>query len=115
MDQMTWMDEMTDAVLNQDRSRIKYYETHNAAGQFVPVVQRLHHTLQWQSPSDEFVSSVKKQLLGEPPGMLARVRALPGRVHIAAGLAVGAGFVLLARRRLLGGDVPAADVPVLQQ
>ncbi len=113
MDQMTWIDEMTDAVLYQDRNRSKYYDADTE--QLMPVVQRLHDTLQWQSPSDEFVSSVKKQLLDEPSGMLARVRALPGRVHIAAGLTVGAGFALLIRRRIWGGDMAGADLPILQQ
>lgn len=51
-------------------------------------------------PSERFVRRLQQDLIGgENSNVLVRVRKLPPRVQLAAGLALMAGFVLLSRRR----------------
>jgi hypothetical protein len=58
-------------------------------GAFVPV-----------QPSERFVRRLHQDLIGgESSNVLVRVRKLPPRVQLAAGLALMAGFVFLSRRR----------------
>jgi hypothetical protein len=53
-------------------------------------------------PSRRFVRRLKQDLVTpEDYNVLTRVRRLPPRVQIAAGIALIAGFMLLSRRRLV--------------
>jgi hypothetical protein len=67
------------------------------------IIYRLHLTLVGAQPSRRFVQRLKRELLGAPGprGVVARIRYLPPRVQIAAGIALIAGFMLLTRRRML--------------
>ena len=54
-------------------------------------------------PSPRFVRRLSQDLMGtDTSNMLVRVRRLPPRVQIAAGIALLAGFVLISRRRPIG-------------
>lgn len=69
---------------------------------FVGIIQRLHLTLVGEQPSRRFVRRLKQDLVGmEDATVVARIRHLPPRVQIAAGIALVAGFMLLSRRRLI--------------
>lgn len=70
----------------------------------VSIVRGLHKTLVPVEPSAAFTAHLKTQLLQSQPGMLARLRQMPARVHVAAILAVFAGFSLLLSRRLFGAS-----------
>ena len=70
----------------------------------VSVVQGLHETLVPVEPSAGYVVHLKSQLLDSQPGVMARLRQMPARVHFAAILAVFAGFGLLLTRRLFGSS-----------
>lgn len=71
----------------------------------VSIIRRLHIVLVGVRPSARFVAQLKTDLMGERRmSMVNRIRYLPPRVQIAAGLAVVAGFMLLARRRLSSED-----------
>lgn len=75
----------------------------------VRIIRRLHVALIGVRPSPRFVAQLKTDLMGERRmSMVNRVRYLPPRVQIAAGIALVAGFMLLARRRL--ASVDAQDV-----
>ncbi len=70
-------------------------------------------------PSEEYLRSLKQELMGVDDTLLARMRYLPARVQVAAGLAVIAGFLLLTRRRITSNPLGEAsseyEIPVLQQ
>jgi hypothetical protein len=69
---------------------------------YVVLIDNLHHALMVVKPSDRFAQRLKQDLMGAPHmGVITRIRSLPPRVQIAAGLALMAGFTLLMRRRLL--------------
>ena len=55
-------------------------------------------------PRVEFSDQLRAQLLNERGGVMKRVRQMPARVHVAALLAVIAGFCLLWTRRLSGAE-----------
>jgi hypothetical protein len=68
---------------------------------FVRIVRRLHMALMGVRPSRRFVHRLKQDLMGQPHwNVVSRIRYLPPRVQIAAGIALIAGFMLLSRRRL---------------
>jgi hypothetical protein len=59
-------------------------------------------------PSRSFVRRLRQDLIGvENPNVLVRVRRLPPRVQIAAGIALVAGFMFLSRRRWV--QVPSQE------
>jgi hypothetical protein len=67
------------------------------------MIRRVHVALAGVQPSPRFVNRLRQDLIGQPPrGMLARVRYLPPRVQIAAGVVAVMGFMLITRRRLIG-------------
>jgi hypothetical protein len=99
----------TDALLSRpgDRERVldwivgRYAVSRRDAEPFVRLIERLHVTLIGVQPSPRFVARLKHELVGErAPDLLARIRYLPPRIQIAAGVALVAGFMILARRRL---------------
>jgi len=66
------------------------------------IIRRLHLTLVGAQPSRRFVRRLKSDLMSSPqPNVMARIRYLPARVQIAAGIALVAGFMLITRRRML--------------
>ncbi|MCY4021748.1 MAG: hypothetical protein OXG39_20280 [Chloroflexi bacterium] len=72
----------------------------------ISVIQGLCDTLVPVEPSAEFAAHLKTQLLESEAGMAARLRKMPARLHIAAILALFAGFSLLLSRRLFGASAP---------
>jgi hypothetical protein len=68
---------------------------------YMQVINRLHVALVGVQPSRRFVRRLKQDLIGAPDrNVISRVRHLPPRVQIAAGLALVAGFMFLSRRRM---------------
>ena len=70
------------------------------------LIQSLQAALTPIEPSAEFAEGLEAQLMDTRRGMVMRVRQMPARVHIAALLAVAAGFGLIAYRRIAGADPP---------
>lgn len=70
----------------------------------VALIQCLRHALLPVQPSAEFASHLKTQLLENETGLAARLRRMPARLHVAAILALFAGFSLLLSRRLFGAS-----------
>lgn len=69
---------------------------------FITVIRRLHVALVGVQPSRRFVRRLKQDLVGaQTKNIIDRVRYLPPRVQIAAGIALIAGFILFNRRRLV--------------
>jgi hypothetical protein len=93
----------------------QYNVSYQEISSLVEIIGDLHTTLATQQPSDRFIRSVKYDLMGRQRGIVARVRFLPGRIQIAAGLALVAGFALLAHRRIAGDGQNRTEFPVLQQ
>lgn len=76
----------------------------------VNVIQSLHSSLVTVEPSAKFANKLHSEVMGtRPRGVVKTVRQMPARVHIAAILAVVAGFVLIAYRRLIG-STPTQDI-----
>lgn len=104
---------VTDAIL-QDEADIDHivhrYNVRRAEVEgFVRVIRRLHVTLVGVRPSRRFAYRLRQELLGRPEwNVINRVRFLPPRVQIAAGVALLAGFMLLSRRRLIAELTDAA-------
>lgn len=97
---------VTDALLaentNVDAIVRQYKVPRNDVESFVRVINRLHIVLVGVQPSRRFVRRLKQDLVGAPNrNVLSRVRHLPPRVQIAAGIALVAGFMLLSRRRIV--------------
>lgn len=68
----------------------------------VNLIRRLHFTLVGVHPSRKFARRLRQDLVGAPDrNLINRVRYLPPRVQIAAGVALIAGFMLLSRRRMI--------------
>lgn len=65
------------------------------------LIEQMNQSFKPVQPSERFVRRLHQDLVGAEGGnVLVRVRKLPPRVQLAAGLALMAGFVLLSRRRL---------------
>lgn len=111
-------DVLTEALLNEqydiDHIVEEYDIPRSKVAGLVGLIDSLREALAVQKPSEEFVQSLKLELLGNNDGLLNRLRALPGRVQIAAGLALVAGFVLISRRRLTNDEEATTEVPALQ-
>ena len=68
---------------------------------YMHLINRLHVALVGVQPSRRFVRRLKHDLVGTPDrNVIARVRHLPPRVQIAAGIALVAGFMFISRRRM---------------
>ncbi len=96
---------VTDALLAGDRNIddiiSRYQVSRTQVNVLVAIIRRLHVTLVGVQPSQQFVRRLKQDLMGEPvPNVITRIRRLPPRVQIAAGIALLAGFMLLQRRRM---------------
>jgi type VI protein secretion system component VasF len=113
---------VTDALLADESTDLdtivaQYHVPHEDVAGLVTIVRRLHVMLVGAQPSRRFVRRLKSDLMGAPQrGMVSRIRHLPPRVQIAAGVALIAGFMLLTRRRMLDdARHEAQDIPLLQQ
>lgn len=95
---------VTDSLLANDDevdSILRYYNVPRAqVGSLLYVIQRLRTVLVGVQPNRRFVHRLKADLVGEPePTVVNRIRYLPPRVQIAAGVALLAGVMFVARRR----------------
>lgn len=101
---------VTDAILaeeaNLDSILNQYQVSHEQVTGFVSLIYNLHQALVGVQPSKRFVRRLKQDLIATGNvNMLGRVRRLPPRVQIAAGVALVAGFMLISRRRMMA-DAP---------
>lgn len=95
-----------------DRIVAEYAVPRGEVEVFANVIRRLHLTLVGVAPSRRFATRLKMDLLGiSQRDVIQRVRFLPPRVQIAAGVAVLAGLMLLQRRRLRLSD-DASEVSI---
>ncbi|MCA0458872.1 MAG: hypothetical protein LCI00_33295 [Chloroflexi bacterium] len=113
---------VTDALLADDHANIdqivnRYAVPRSEVEGLVGIVRKLHLTLIGAKPSRRFVNRLRSDLMGaNRANIVNRVRYLPPRVQIAAGIALVAGFLLLNRRRLIeDAHRDAQEVPALQQ
>jgi hypothetical protein len=112
---------VTDALLADKKGDIdgiigRYAVPRAEVDSLIGIVRRLHLMMVGAQPSRRFVRRLKTDLIGIPErNVVARVRHLPPRVQIAAGIALVAGFMLLSRRRMIE-DVQheQQEIPVLQ-
>jgi hypothetical protein len=113
---------VTDALLADERANLdqivnRYAVPRHEVEGLVGLVRKLHVTLVGVQPSRRFVARLRNDLVGaRRTNIVNRVRYLPPRVQIAAGIALVAGFMLLTRRRLIDdARQDAQEIPVLQQ
>jgi len=111
---------LTDALLagDDDVNAIanQYNVPRSNVNTFLGLIRRLHLSLTGVQPSQKFVATLKQDLLnGEKRGLVSRVRYLPARVQIAAGVVAVAGFMLLSRRRLLDLAANKKEIVAPQQ
>ncbi|MBL8154936.1 MAG: hypothetical protein JNM70_12195 [Anaerolineae bacterium] len=112
---------VTDALLADDQADLdgiirQYDVPRTQVDGLVWLIRRLHVTLVGAQPSKRFVRRLKHDLVGtERSSVVARIRYLPPRVQIAAGVALVAGFMLLTYRRLMDDSRrEKQEVPALQ-
>lgn len=112
---------VTDALLADEQADLdgiirQYDVPRTQVDSLVWLIRRLHVTLVGAQPSKRFVRRLKHDLVGtERSNVVARIRYLPPRVQIAAGVALVAGFMLLTYRRLIDESRrEKQEVPVLQ-
>ncbi|MBA3870781.1 MAG: hypothetical protein H0X30_16700 [Anaerolineae bacterium] len=113
---------VTDALLADERANLdqivnRYAVPRHEVEGLVGIVRKLHLTLVGAQPSRRFVNRLRNDLVGtQRTNIVNRVRYLPPRVQIAAGIALVAGFMLLSRRRLIDdARQDSQEIPVLQQ
>ncbi len=98
---------VTDALLADNQADLdmamgRYAGPRAEVEGLVGLIRRLHTVLVGQAPSKRFVRRLKHDLVGTDRGnLVARVRYLPPRVQIAAGIALIITFMFITRRRLL--------------
>lgn len=112
---------VTDSLLADDRTNIdqivnRYAVPRKEVEGLVGLIRKLHLTLVGAQPSRRFVNRLRNDLVGANRGNIVnRVRYLPPRVQIAAGIALVAGFMLLSRRRLIDdAQHDGQEIPALQ-
>ncbi len=112
---------VTEALLRDEAADIqtlsgRYAVAADESAGYLLLIQRLKRNLTAPAPSKRFTRRLKHELVGvEPTDLVSRVRYLPPRVQIAAGIALMATFMLLLRRRLTFGARRDDEVPALQQ
>ncbi len=75
---------------------------HDEAESLADLIQSLQAAFAPIEPAARFTEDLEAQLMNTRRGVVTRVRQMPARVHIAALLAVAAGFGLIVRRRITG-------------
>ncbi len=110
------LDSMTNALLGgqDDHAAHLSRKDANLTG-FMSLILMLQTALKPQQPSDRFMRQLKRDLVGEPSGVLSKLNMLPARVRIATGLAAGiAGIMWISRRNVRSNEDDGADLSVLQ-
>jgi hypothetical protein len=107
---------ITDALLTEETNLDLIVERYNVPRAQVEgaviLIRRLHQALVGVQPSRRYVRSLKQDLVGTPDNnLINRVRYLPPRVQIAAGVALLAGFMIFTRRRMLADARATAITP----
>lgn len=74
------------------------------------IIQALSETMRPIEPSADYAARLKRHLQIGDGGFFLRLRRMPARLHIAAILAVFAGFSLLLSRRLFGAASAPRDI-----
>lgn len=97
---------VTDALLAEENDVEaiidQYRVSRDDMNSLISVIRKLHVVLVGVQPSRRFVRRLKQDLVGvDNRNVISRVRHLPPRVQIAAGVALVAGFMLLSRRRMI--------------
>ena len=75
---------------------------HDEAESLADLIQSLQAVLVPVEPTARFTEELEAQLMNTRRGVVTRARQMPARVHIAAVLAVAAGFGLIVWRRIMG-------------
>lgn len=96
--------DLTSALLDEDGDLdallAQYHVDDHDVQSLVELIGELNNTILPVEPSARFVRRLHQELIGMETGnVLVRVRRLPPRVQLAAGIALVAGFVILSRRR----------------
>jgi hypothetical protein len=96
--------DLTSALLDEngdlDALLAQYHVDDHDVQSLVELIGELNNTILPVEPSARFVRRLHQELIGMETGnVLVRVRRLPPRVQLAAGIALVAGFVILSRRR----------------
>ncbi|HLV35496.1 MAG TPA: hypothetical protein VKY59_10300 [Spirillospora sp.] len=96
--------DLTSALLegngDLDALLAQYHVDDHDVQSLVELIGELNNTILPVEPSARFVRRLHQELIGMETGnVLVRVRRLPPRVQLAAGIALVAGFVILSRRR----------------
>ncbi len=103
---------VTDTMLagkNIDAVLHVYGVSRRQVADFLNVITLLQKSLVGVKPSRRFSNRLKQDLMGAPRmNVITRIRYLPPRVQIAAGVALVAGFLLLLRRR--SSDVTSLEL-----
>ncbi len=114
----TLLDVITEALLAEqydiDHIVREYDVPESRVNGLVDLIHDLRDLLFTQPVSDDFVKRLKEDLIGKKDGVFDRLRYLPGRVQIAAGLTLVAGFMLISRRRFVDSSADGGDLGVLQ-
>jgi hypothetical protein len=98
---------VTDAMLAEGGADIesiigRYAVPRTEVEGLIGIIHRLHMALVGVQPSRRFVRRLKQDLVGDQDAtVVARIRHLPPRVQLAAGIALVAGFMLISRRRMI--------------
>ncbi|MCL4248635.1 MAG: hypothetical protein KJ065_10875 [Anaerolineae bacterium] len=111
---------VTDVMLdngNLDTVLARYKVSRQEVSGFIGLIELLHTALTGVKPSRRFAHRLRQDLMGAPRmTVITRIRKLPPRVQIAASIALVAGFMLLARRRLINDarlqQGPEAEVAI---
>ncbi len=115
------LDAITDAMLQEQDEEVKaMLRRANAERAEVEsatdLIDRLCSVLVKQQPSEKFVRKLREDLIGVDYNVVNRLRYMPARVHIAAGLTLVAGGLMLVTRRRGAEDADTlTEIPVLQQ
>ena len=111
---------ITDALLtgqtDMDQLEELQRDSSNDIKSLLHIIDQLEHVFISVQPSPHFVKRLRADLTGmDNSNMLIRVRRLPPRVQIAAGLALVAGFVILSRRRTNSDPVQEVQEAAIAQ
>jgi hypothetical protein len=95
---------VTDAIIHDEQDLdviVSRYSVPRADVEgLMNVIKHLHVLLIGVRPSRRFAQRLRQDLMGQQQlNVINRLRYLPPRVQIAAGIALVAGFMLLSRRR----------------
>ncbi len=109
---------VTEAILNDEQDLdaiVDRYDVPRADVEgLIKLISRLHVVLVGVRPSRRFAQRLRQDLMGQQMNVITRLRYLPPRVQITAGIALIAGFMLISRRRYAGDDLQETPAVHLQ-